>query len=217
MKGLDFQFISDDGREVTYRAVINDSDQPLEPVFALTVITGSPRGPEEQSDLQQFLGQVTADFALVGPTKDQPPSPVHRRIPFHPRQDILFIAEIVTAKAAGGLEAEFEVRSSMESATNSASGFLPSMARLYERWKKRHIYKRKQRFQSASLTDISATVTCSRGAVKVSPGPLGVNGPVEINAVSPTGMQTRSTEYITVRPDFDGRSTFTIHASFIRI
>ena len=217
IKPLNFQFISDDGREVTYRAVINDSALPLEPVFALTVITGSPRDPQEQTDLQGFLKQVTAAFSLVGPAKGQKPAPDHRPIPFRPEEDVLFIAELVTVKAAGSFEVELEVESSIVGSANSASGLLPSIARFVNRWKKRHVNTRKHIYQAAGGTPVSAKVTCSRGAVKVSPAPVGDPDPVHINAVAPKETQTPTTEYITVRPDFNGRSTFTIHASFHKV
>jgi hypothetical protein len=217
-KLLDFQFISDDGQRITYQAVIVDKVSPLKPVFTLTVITGSPHGREEQTELKQFLAQVEAAFTVERAATRSPV--VNRPIPFHPKKDILFIAELVTINHSGTFHVQFEVVSSIDDILKPAASRQSGTAGpVGTRQGKRHIYFDKvQKFEAAGQLPTAARVTCSRGAVQVSPGPVGVNGPVDARAFPPAEVDTRETSEIKITGDDpSGRSTFKIHADFHRI
>jgi hypothetical protein len=212
---LDFKFISDDGREVTYRAIVSDPVAAGEPIFALTVITGSPHNLSAQSALQVFLRQLRAAFAIVGPAKT-PPIATHEPISFNPKKDLLFIAELITIKANGSFEVQFEVDSTLTSFMQRASHWLRGVVKLYGyRQLDRSIDSGKQHFVPVGGGKMPATVTCSQGKVRVHPGHEGYTKYWETaKNFPPKKVDVRCTKKITIKDGRLTRSYFTIHANF---
>jgi hypothetical protein len=211
-QSLDFRFINNDGRRVTYRAIVSDKVSPGHPVYALTVITGSPRDPGERAELERFLkGQVKAAFALGKSVKSQQVSSAYDPLAFSPRNEILFIAELITVDAAGAFELEFEIDSSIEGAPQSTSAPPDGWTfRLYDG----KIRKRSQKFETAGQDLMVMRVTCSRGAVKVYSGWRWRHLRPAIASVQPPKVaHTRLTSRVTIRDKVTWRSEFTIHAN----
>lgn len=207
---LKFKFISDDGRRITYRAVVSDLVRPDRPVYALTVTTGSPHDAKGQAEFQRFLKQLKAAFAIVDPAQGKPPPSSDRPIAFSPKNDILFIAELVTIQARGIFEVESQVDSAIDPSRDSTIDASGKSLRQYDG----SIFSKKwQKFHYLGQGLIAANVTCSRGAVMVRPGPP-KHGPVEASHNPPKNAWTRPTDEIKITSHYSSRSDFTIHANF---
>lgn len=65
-----FQRQPDDGPNAVYQAHVRYGDAPDAPVFALTVITGSPGDGKARAEFEAFLREIRASFALAPPDQD---------------------------------------------------------------------------------------------------------------------------------------------------
>jgi hypothetical protein len=64
LQPLDFRLILDDGKAAVYQAVTVDREVPGVPVYTVTVTIGSDVRREAEEQLQAFLGEMRAAFAL---------------------------------------------------------------------------------------------------------------------------------------------------------
>jgi hypothetical protein len=83
LRRLEFHEVEDrDGKSV-HQALVDDSDAPGGPVYALTVTTASPGDDEKaKAELDAFLDEMRAGFVLTAPNPDEPPCDDQEPDPF---------------------------------------------------------------------------------------------------------------------------------------
>jgi hypothetical protein len=158
LRPLKFNFISDDGHEVTYRAYVSDGVSA--PVFALTVITASPHGQGQQNELLNFLAQMRAGFRL-NPKSGGTPSSSHHPVAFDPASEVLVIPELVTPQKGGTPAVSFIVATTIGSSEES-----PTIV-YGDQEAKGPIGRRRQKFLAAGGVPTSSTVSCTGGTIIV--------------------------------------------------
>jgi hypothetical protein len=73
LRSLQFSIEDKDGKSVC-RALVDDSEAPGQPVYALTVTTASPGEDEKaKAELGAFLDEMRAGFVLTAPNPDEAP------------------------------------------------------------------------------------------------------------------------------------------------
>jgi hypothetical protein len=214
-QSLDFRFINNDGRRVTYRAIISNKDSPGSPVYALSVITRSPRNPREWADLEYFLREdVKAAFALGKPVTAQQDSSAHHPLSFSPGREVLFVAELVAVNSGSSFEVEFEIDSSISSTGQPVSNAPQEPTSwLYSG----SVYSSAKKFQIAGGGQMSAVrVSCSQGAVKVYSRWQWHHLGFAIASENPhKDAWTQPTRRVTIRNNVSGQSNFKIYANAI--
>ena len=75
LQPLDFRLLLDDGKAAVYQALTVDYEHPGVPVYTVTVTIASAVRREAEKQLQAFLGEMKAAFALLPepPPDDDPP------------------------------------------------------------------------------------------------------------------------------------------------
>jgi hypothetical protein len=82
------------GPEAVYQAQVRYSDAPDAPVFALTVTTASPADDKAKAELEKFLDEMRARFAVAAPGPDHGPVGQNPD-PYDPGADILIEPSLV--------------------------------------------------------------------------------------------------------------------------
>lgn len=175
---LEFRPVSDDGHMVIYRAIVRPGG-PLEPVFAVTVATASPKDDQKRGELARFLGQLRAAFLLLRPKPRRRISwGSWRRTHFDPSSEILISAELVSVKAEGHFGVVYAVASAIEEYGGPAHRWRSAVLRLFTRKDAPdHLaFKKSQIFESTVRTRRGhkrkkqiGTVDCSSGSVRMRP------------------------------------------------
>jgi hypothetical protein len=84
LRSLQFRKIEDKGGKSVFRALVDDSEAPGQPVYALTVTTASPGEDEKaKAELDAFLDELRAGFVLTAPNPDEAPCDDKEPEPFH--------------------------------------------------------------------------------------------------------------------------------------
>jgi len=156
---LKFNFINDDGREVTYRAYVSDRVSAL--MFALTVITASPREQEQQDEVLDFLGQMRAGFQIVAEKPSVMPTRSHGSIGFKPASEILIVPELVGDQKGSSPGVNFTVETKIGYVRNSPGGTYAV------RDARGPIGLRRQKFTAAGGVPTTSTVHCTGGTIRV--------------------------------------------------
>jgi hypothetical protein len=72
----------DNGKEAVFQALIDDSDAPGAPMYALTVTTAS-LDDKEEAEFRKFLDEMRAGFVLTAPNPDEEPCDDKEPDPFN--------------------------------------------------------------------------------------------------------------------------------------
>jgi len=78
---LQFKIEDKDGKSVC-QALVDDSEAPGQPVYALTVTTASPGDEKAKAELDAFLHEMRAGFVLTAPNPDEAPCDDREPEPF---------------------------------------------------------------------------------------------------------------------------------------
>jgi hypothetical protein len=74
LRPLTFELRKDDGREAVFEALVDDSEAPGAPVYALTVTIASPGGDRSaRADIDAFLKAILAGFIITDPFSEAHP------------------------------------------------------------------------------------------------------------------------------------------------
>jgi hypothetical protein len=83
LRPLDFREIENKDGKSVFQALIDDSEAPGKPVYALTVTTGSPSDDNAKENLYAFLKGMRAGFVLTAPNPDEDPCDDQEPEPFN--------------------------------------------------------------------------------------------------------------------------------------
>jgi hypothetical protein len=161
LRPLSFDLTEDKDGKSVFRALVDDSDAPGKPVYALTVTTASP-GEDEKAmeELKAFLNEMRAGFVLTATNPDEAPCDDKEPEPFDIGTQTQIEPDLVqlrTLKGTFGVTVVVQTAVDGDSATVEEVAAEPApggpiQARATVQPRKEHTYTAVQGLMTATVT-----------------------------------------------------------------